>query len=236
MLQPNFTTLRAELACLRTLAAALRLQLAFKANFNPAQPRVPAGELGAGQWTNGGGNADRARVAQNTPRGGRGTGRGGEATPAQAARLAVSEARVQAALRRVRELDPTWRPTANMWESVEGRIAVNEATALEAEPRLVEFARVGIGPGPFAGESIPARGPRRDFTPAERGDINRIGSETGCHTCGTFTPGTPSGNFVPDHQMPNALNFPDRPQRLYPHCLTCSLRQGGSIRHRASDR
>ena len=33
-----------------------------------------------------------------------------------------------------------------------------------------------------------------------------LGSKTGCHTCGTFAPGTRSGNFVPDHQPPNALN------------------------------
>jgi hypothetical protein len=59
---------------------------------------------------------------------------------------------------------------------------------------------------------------------------------SGCHTCGTFNPETPSGNFVPDHQVPNALNFPGRPQRLYPHCLTCSVQQGGSIRSRGSGR
>jgi hypothetical protein len=32
-----------------------------------------------------------------------------------------------------------------------------------------------IGPGPFAGKSIPARGPARDFTRAERDAINDIG-------------------------------------------------------------
>ena len=87
-----------------------------------------------------------------------------------------------------------------------------------------------LEPGPHAGESIPARGPGRDFTAAERDSINRIGRETGCHTCGTTNPNTKGGNFIPDHQPPNALNPYNEPQRLYPHCSTCSRTQGGEIR------
>jgi hypothetical protein len=83
--------------------------------------------------------------------------------------------------------------------------------------------------GPHAGQSIPARGPGRDFTPAETAEISRIGQTTGCHTCGTTSPGTRSGNFVPDHQPPSALNESGAPQRLYPHCLNCSRRQGGEV-------
>ena len=89
-----------------------------------------------------------------------------------------------------------------------------------------------LTPGPHAGESIPARGPQRNFSRSERGQINEIGSETGCHTCGTSTPGTQSGNFVPDHQPPNKINAPEGPQRLYPHCTTCSSSQGGTLRHK----
>jgi RHS repeat-associated protein len=59
-----------------------------------------------------------------------------------------------------------------------------------------------LKPGPHAGDSIPARGPGRDFTRDERDRINDIGRETGCHTCGTTDPGTKSGDFVPDHQPP----------------------------------
>ena len=96
---------------------------------------------------------------------------------------------------------------------------------------------VGSGPsqnavsiGPYAGASIPARGPGRDFTPDEREAINAIGYDTGCHTCGSTDPGTKSGNFVPDHQPPNQL-YPDNgPQELYPQCLACSRQQGGQIR------
>lgn len=87
-----------------------------------------------------------------------------------------------------------------------------------------------LEPGPHAGESIPARGPGRDFTPGEREQVNEIGRETGCHTCGTTDPGTKSGNFVPDHQPPSATNTDGSPQRLYPQCLNCSRTQGGEVR------
>ncbi len=87
-----------------------------------------------------------------------------------------------------------------------------------------------LEPGPNAGESIPARGPQRDFTSGERDAINRIGQETGCHTCGSTNPGTKSGNFIPDHQPPNGLNPNNGPQELYPHCLNCSRVQGGEVR------
>ena len=43
----EFATLRARLHCVRLLTAAVRLQLAIKANFNPAQLRVPAVSRGA---------------------------------------------------------------------------------------------------------------------------------------------------------------------------------------------
>jgi RHS repeat-associated protein len=87
-----------------------------------------------------------------------------------------------------------------------------------------------LQPGPHAGDSIPARGPERDFTPEERDAINDIGRTKGCHTCGSTDPGTKSGNFVPDHQPPNALNPAGSPQGLYPHCIACSRTQGGQIR------
>ena len=84
--------------------------------------------------------------------------------------------------------------------------------------------------GPHAGESVPARGPDRDFTPGERDKINQIGVSSGCHTCGSTEAGTQSGNFIPDHQPANAINSTDGPQELYPHCLTCSRTQGGQVR------
>jgi hypothetical protein len=132
----------------------------------------------------------------------------------------------------VREYDPNWKPTPTLSESVEGLIRTYEAEAREAEAYLAELARVGIGPGPFAGGSLPARGPGRDFNDFERREGNRYFYETGCHTCGTFNPGTVLGNCILDHQPPNALNRLGRPQQLYPQCATCSRNQGLAIIHR----
>lgn len=81
-------------------------------------------------------------------------------------------------------------------------------------------------PGPYAGESVAARSSAQTFTATERATINRIGKETGCHTCGVKDPGTKSGNFVPDHQPVSSLNKAGAPQRLYPHCINCSRKQG----------
>jgi RHS repeat-associated protein len=86
-----------------------------------------------------------------------------------------------------------------------------------------------LAPGPHAGEGTPARSGDRDFTPGERGAVNAEGAEKGCHTCGTTDPGTKSGNFVPDHQPPTALNPAGGAQTLYPQCLSCSRTQGGEV-------
>jgi hypothetical protein len=58
-----------DLARLRRLAAELKYELAFrrlmralKANFNPDQPRVPAGNPDGGQWTSLDGDAEGASV------------------------------------------------------------------------------------------------------------------------------------------------------------------------------
>jgi hypothetical protein len=86
-----------------------------------------------------------------------------------------------------------------------------------------------LQPGPFAKESIPARGPERNFTKAEREKINNAGQKDGCHTCGSTSAGTKSGNFILDHQPPNALNPQGGAQRLFPHCSSCSARQAGQV-------
>jgi hypothetical protein len=231
------------------------LREAVKANFDPNQPRVPAGNPDGGQWTDGGGTggrlprgsgtlldvgdspSERVRLAQaRRGRGGSGriqlgNGQFAEPTPAQAARYEVIRARAKALARQVRERDPQWRPTPSFTESVEGEILALQAEAREAEVYLRELAPNGQGPGPYATESIPARGPGRNYRKHEREEINRIGRESGCHTCGNKNPGTNSGNFVADHQLPNVRNPKGRPQRLYPQCLTCSNRQGGWLRN-----
>jgi len=87
-----------------------------------------------------------------------------------------------------------------------------------------------LKPGTYANESIPSKkGKSRNFSKEVRDKINKIGYETGCHTCGTKTPGTKSGNFIPDHQPANALVPDGTPQKLFPHCKNCSSSQGGTI-------
>lgn len=152
-----------------------------------------------------------------------------ELTPAQGARLSAAQAGAEAAIARVVEIEPNWRPPSSAYQSPEGLIRAYQGDAAAAQARATELAGRGLLSGPFSGDSIPARGPGRDFTSAERREINRIGSDTGCHTCGTRDPGTISGNFVVDHQIPSALNLNGRAQRLFPHCLTCSLTQGGWV-------
>lgn len=87
-----------------------------------------------------------------------------------------------------------------------------------------------LQPGPYAGESIPARGPGRSWTNQEVRDMDRVMADTGCHTCGAKKSGTPDGHAIPDHQPPSQLNFGNEPQQLFPHCLSCSLQQGGQVR------
>ncbi len=86
-----------------------------------------------------------------------------------------------------------------------------------------------LKPGPFASKSVPARGKAQTFTSGERNQINAIGAESGCHTCGAKVAGTKSGNFVPDHQPVSALVPNGTPQSLYPHCIGCSRSQGGTV-------
>lgn len=263
---PSLSSADAALAvsCVRYEHAALRFQLAqikarLRRKYRSDQPRIPAGSPGGGQWTSDGPGTGPQQVlsdatpdnlwrpgvdyAQNTSRGPRGSvfvnGQWLQPTPAQAARLAVAESRANAAIERVREIEPNWRPSASAYETIEGRITSAESEAREAEARWAELGRKGIVPGPYADESISARSPERNFTTAERAEINRIGSETGCHTCGTLDPATSRGNFVLDHQFPTALNFEGRAQRLFPQCQSCSLCQGGYVRglkYRAPDR
>ena len=85
-----------------------------------------------------------------------------------------------------------------------------------------------VGPGPFAREAIPA-GPSRELNAEQRRENNTNGYKWGCHWCGTKDPGTLSSNFVGDHQPPTALTPHGEQQFIYPHCWTCSNRQGGYI-------
>ena len=257
LLSDSQAALRHALA-LRQIQALHRIAL-HRSHFNPNQPRVPAGNPDGGQWTSAGASPSRsdphvmsdatsgadwkpgARYATNQS--GRGTIRvriGGqwvEAEPGQAARLTVAEARAQDAIRRVRVVDPNWRPKPGAYGTgIESEIRKADDLYRDAQARIDELGQIGIGPGPFAGESIPARGPSRAFNAWEHREGIRIFSQSGCHTCGTFNPGTQSGNCILDHQPPIGWNPLGRSQRLFPHCLTCSLRQGGWIASRGANR
>ena len=195
--------------------------------YRPDQPRVPPGSLGGGQWTRYDGNtgqtdprvisdaADRptlgSRYAQNRTRETFArvgiNGRVVETTPGQQARLTVVEAQARDAIRRVQELDPNGGRRLVLMKASKALSKPIEVIRAKLRDDFPNCRVLGIGPGPFAGGSIPARGPERDFVVMERATINRIGSETGCHTCGTMNPGTPLDNFVLDHQPPTALQF-----------------------------
>lgn len=109
-----------ELANLRLWVKFQRLRLALK--YDPNQPRVPAGNPDGGQWTyDGGGSARVAQYVPRGPRGGGGRGRGTDATPGQQARLAASQAQASAAVQRVRERDPNWRPTPSISSGIKAR-------------------------------------------------------------------------------------------------------------------
>ncbi len=87
-----------------------------------------------------------------------------------------------------------------------------------------------LQPGTHAGQSIPAIGPR--VTASQKEQLTRIGQQTGCHSCGTKDFGTRSGKPVGDHQPPTALKKPGDGQELYPHCASCSAKQGAEVQRR----
>ena len=153
------------------------------------------------------------------------------ATIRQATRYDALGVQAQRLHDRVREIDPNWkpRPSAATPQTAQGAINERLGVIREAEARIRELATQGIGPGPFAKESIPARGSSRSFRIDERNEINLRGYRDGCHTCGSRDPGTPTGNFIPDHQLPSAIIPRGQRQRLYPQCAYCSSRQGGFV-------
>jgi RHS repeat-associated protein len=104
-----------------------------------------------------------------------------------------------------------------------------EFSLSEDAPDPLTISATTIGVGPYATEGVPSPGPVVDPNSSEQKRINEIGNRSGCHTCGVGTPGTKSGNWIADHQPPNALNPQGGSQMLYPHCLPCSRRQFGEV-------
>ena len=80
-------------------------------------------------------------------------------------------------------------------------------------------------------------------TPVQRLAVQRLGRRFGCHTCGRKPlPFLPSKiTFIGDHQPPKSVAYQLNQQwfrrllgrkipfRFYPHCVTCSNKQGGIL-------
>lgn len=226
--ESSLSRLRWRLAGLRMQTAVLRLSFAVKAGFRPEQPRVPGGRPDGGQWTRVPGYAQVHQVARRRAGGGRIRigGRWHPITPAQEARLAQSYGAMRSALRDVRERDPNWKPPAQAYSTVEGLISANRTIELEARFRLFQIMGTRAEPGPYAREWIPAPPTNRRLNRSERQEIDRIGRRWGCHRCGSTSPGTNTGSFIGDHQVPKSMGTPTR---IYPHCANCSASQGGLI-------
>lgn len=225
-------TISYQYAAITVEIRALALCLRLKAGFRPEQPRVPAGNPDGGQWVDEGSGGRPILVSRRGPRGGgqvRILGRWQAVTPGQEARLAVSVGRMQEALRAVHRREPNWKPTPQVYETIEGLIRANEATAQEAMLRALQIQLPRTGVGSYAKEWIVAPEANRRFSRAEQTEIDRIGRTYGCHRCGTKTSGTPRGHFIGDHQVPKSVG---KPSRIYPHCWWCSNSQGGFLSKR----
>jgi hypothetical protein len=143
LLKARYAFAVARLGLRRLLIARARKQ------YNPNQPRVPAGDPEGGRWTGGGssGVGPRSEYAQLIPRRLPGgyriiAGRAYEATPAQEARLDITAAQARALVREVQRQDPTWKPRPSLYEGIEGQILANQSEAQQATARLREL---GVG-------------------------------------------------------------------------------------------
>jgi hypothetical protein len=220
--------------------------------YDPNQPRVPAGHPDGGQWTSKGGHQAGRTPLPHTGNSGNSVisdlggdldlgaryasrrparyivinGRPVQPTVEQATRLAQAESQARDAIRRVQEIEPNWRPRPSEYRTIEGMIRAYRGEVQEANARYIELTYF-TGPGRFAAEWVPAPAPGLRLTRDAQRHLNGIGSLRGCHTCGTFNPGTRTGNYIGDHQRPTALG---RPWRIYPQCLHCSNYQGGKVR------
>jgi hypothetical protein len=155
-----------------------------KANFDPNQPRVPAGSPGGGRWIDDGVGADTATEFSASRRRSIAATYPGS-TPAQQLRLELAETRANLALRRVHERDPYWQRTPSLVSgtNIEGAILRAEAWAAEAEARLVDLNRLEIGPTTFRPnvegrpmEEIVAPGGQRVgyVVPGARADVRTV--------------------------------------------------------------
>src|SRR5262249_25525067 len=132
---------RARPSVRQSIAAAGRFSGGH--HYNPLQPRVPAGQPGAGEWTRVAAEAVRfhdvrdvlgpaaayynwASIFRYAARGRRGGGPP-EAEPGIALRVLFAERRANQAIARVREWDPWWQPNESVYTTAEGHLATLNA-------------------------------------------------------------------------------------------------------------
>jgi hypothetical protein len=163
--------LRHQLAMV-DIEAKHRLAL-YHSHFNPTQPRVPAGHPDGGQWTRDGSSELGAHTLSDAtpdhdwlPNAQYASGRGRGTVPVRIGGqwVEMEPARAQTALRRIREVDPTWRPREASYygEGAESEIRKANDLADQAEAQLREF-----------GEFPPIILRERPPTAKERNDVAR---------------------------------------------------------------
>eukprot|EP00741_Cyanophora_paradoxa_P017848 tig00021035_g17237.t1 len=79
-------------------------------------------------------------------------------------------------------------------------------------------------PGRFSKACLPAKDDGY-ASEAAREVIRRVGSRSGCHSCGTRS----AASYHGDHQPPNSLARPNQRQFFYAQCEPCSNMQGGLL-------
>lgn len=225
-----------DLARLKYWNGVLRLEartlaLSLKAGYRANQLRVPRGNPDGGQWTVGGESVERVSGRSGRPRQNNSgqlyiAGRWQNVSQAQSMIITVSYGRLQQNLTAIRRIDPNWKPTPQLYETVPGYLRALEWNVREAQFRLFELSGHRAGPGPFAAERVPMESGSLRPTIAQRRELDRIGRENGCHWCGTRNPGTKNGHFVGDHQAPRSV---ENPTFYYPQCVGCSRSQGGML-------
>jgi hypothetical protein len=152
----DWARVKCEVAYVRTIVAAhllmkvLRQQEELK--FNPGQPRIPVGQTGGGQWTDGGSGsaggsvhlANARRVTTRIIVGGRGY----NVTSSQETDLIFAASNARVAIARVRELDPEWRPATGPSitdpNSADGAIRGYRDLAQEANGRAFVLERGAV--------------------------------------------------------------------------------------------
>jgi len=88
-------------------------------------------------------------------------------SPREETEIAISQMTMNAAIARVREIEPNWQPTLQLYQTARGLIEANNANAREAQSRYEVLRDGGLAPGRYAVESQPARGPGRNWTAEE---------------------------------------------------------------------